>query len=441
MKVDIKRLCQWLVVLMTFSIAQAVNAQGLIRDAEIENYLNQITAPVLEQAGLSKGSVDILLIDDPRINAFVTNGETIFINYGLVLHLKTAAQLQAVLAHEIAHIISGHFSQRIVSLANTRTNANLSIILGLAAAVAGNPAAGVGVAIGTLSSAQRHFFANTRDQEASADRTSLRLLADAGIDPHAAVEVLEILDGQDIFTAQEIDPYMVTHPLTDARRAAISALAPKLSVASAPLGRADALYTRMRAKIIGFTRNPKAALVAYPISDKAATARYARAIAYHRLPDRDAALREINTLTQDYPDDPYYQELKGQILLELGRAELAVQAYRDALERLPEESQIQAALGAALIGAHRYDEALEVLENAYKEDKMNARLLRSLGLVYGKKKQHGLAAVMNAEYYALLGDFDTARIHATRAQRLLKRGSTGWLQADDILLAIPKPKG
>ena len=136
------------------------------------------------------------------------------------------------------------------------------------------------------------------------------------------------------------------------------------------------------------------------------------------------------------PDDPYYHELRGQILYEARRYGNAVAAYAQAVELAPREPLIMAAYGRALLAlesAASNSQALEVLSRARARDPFNPRLLRDLALAHARLGQNGLASAATAERYALIGRFEDARIHATRASGLLPQGSPGWLRAQDVL--------
>lgn len=413
-------------------------AQGLIRDAEIERSLKLIAEPLLNQAGLPVNSTKILIVNDPKMNAFVTNGRTIFINYGLILKLDTVEQLQAVIAHEIAHITGGHYGQRVAQIANSRSAAGLGLLLSAAAAVAGAPEAAVGLAAGSRSSSTRHFFANTRDQEAAADRVGLRLMASAGIRPSAAIEVLEHFKDQDLRNEQQRDPYAITHPLTSVRIKAAMENIKRLPKGAAPSDEAVYWYARMQSKFLGFTGNPKFVLQSLSKSEQSEAAIYARAIAYHKNAQTQNALRDMDRLLDLRPDDAYYVELKGQILLEANQASAAIPYYKRAAEILPDEALITAGLGRAYLSTNQPKEALPLLQRAYRTDQRNAGLLRDLGRTYGLLGQDGLASVAYSERAAMLGDIESALLHARRAQNLLRQGTTGWLRAEDIIVAFGK---
>ena len=151
-------------------------AIGLLRDPDIENGLRELAFPILRAAGLSPNRVKILLVNDSGFNAFVVDHRTIFLNYGLILKVPRADVLQAVIAHEAAHIANGHIQRRISNLEGARTASTLGLALALIAAAAGGGEAAGGIAAGTQSSAIRSFLAHTRAEESSADRSAASYL-------------------------------------------------------------------------------------------------------------------------------------------------------------------------------------------------------------------------------------------------------------------------
>ncbi len=418
-------------------LPQFATAQGLIRDTEIEHTLNRIARPLLQKAGLPE-STEIFIVNSPALNAFVAPGNDIFLNYGLIKKLPTVEMLQAVMAHEIGHITGGHIIQRSLQIASTRTAAGVGILLSLATALAGAPGAGVGLAIGSTSAAERSILTNTRRQETSADQSGVKYLAQAGIDPNAAIEVLKIFQGQDLLTAHKRDPYTLTHPLSQARIQTLKTLVETHAHGLDTTRDADIdyRYGRMRAKFDGFTTAPQQALRRLDAGDTSEVATLTRAIAYHRLPDTDRAMAEITRLLRLRPNDGYYHELHGQILLENGDASGAIAAYRKAVAIYPDAPLILAGLGRALLAGNSVagnTRALAILERAYGKDPHDSRMLRDLSLAYARADKIGEAAFIAAERAALNGDFGQAVVHAKRAQGLLVKGSRVWLRAEEII--------
>jgi predicted Zn-dependent protease len=414
--------------------ATAAEARSLIRDAGIEYALSRLAAPILEAAGMGEDAIDILLINDSSLNAFVANGRTILIHSGLVLKLDRPEELQAVIAHEIAHIANGHITRRAGNMESASAAAGLGIALGIATALAGNSKAGAGIATGAASSAQRRLFTHTRAEEAAADQSGAAYMARAGIDPKAMADVLDVFRGQEALSVGRQDPYTRTHPLSQDRIRALEGLAAAYKGRTGtPDPGAPYWYARVVTKLGAFLRSPGWTLRRVKDRDTGEIATLARAIAYHRLPDTDRALRAADQLLALRPGDPFYHELKGQILLESRRPREAAASYRRASELAPREALILAGLGRALLASDEPRAALDTLERARARDPRDPRMLRDMAVAYAQTGNNGMASTVTAERYAILGRFEDAKLHATRASGLLPRGSSGWLRAQDVL--------
>lgn len=413
-------------------------AAGLLRDADIEHGLGLLAAPVLVAAELSPRRVKVMVVDDPSLNAFVLDNSTIYLHAGMILKAQNAAMLQAVIAHEAAHISNGHVSRRMHDVAGARTAAGLGMALAMVAVAAGGGDAAGGIALGVTSSALRGFLAHTRAEEAAADRSASAYLLAAGVDPRGMVALHELFRGQEMLSVDRQDPYMQSHPLTSDRiRVAADFVA---AHPAAPVADAEDEYwfDRAQGKLSAFLRAPKWTLLRMA-EDRHADVRLMReAVARHRQADLAGALAAIDAALALRPDDPYYLDLKGQILVENRRFDAAVATYARAVDLAPREPLIQADLGHALLAAGRPKQAIAALETARSNDFRNPRALRDMALAYAATGQTGLAALSTAERYALDGNLADAGPHARRAVALLPRGSAAWQRAQDVLIASDK---
>lgn len=415
---------------LALSATQALS-QGLIRDAEVEFALNQVARPIFAQAGLP-ASTKIYIVNDTAMNAFVASSRAIFMTSGLLMRLQTADQVQAVIAHEAAHIVNGHLTRRPAAIRSARTAANLGLILAAAATVAGGGRAGFGVLAGTASAAQRSLFAHTRAEEASADQSGLRFMAAAGTDPQAAREVLELFRGQEVLSPERQDAYAQTHPLTRDRIRAVEGFAAAVAPRPSDRSAVDYWYARANGKLTAFLRAPGWTLRRVGRdTDEVSVLR--RAIAHHREPDLRRALALVDSLIAARPNDPYYHELRGQFLLESGQPAAAASSYDRAVRLAPRAPLIRAGLGRALLAADRTADAVAVLERARADDAFDPRMLRDLAVGQARLGNTGLASIATAERFAVTGRLEDATIHAKRAIQLLPRGSSGWLRAQDII--------
>lgn len=412
-------------------------ALTFIRDAEIEHTLARLTAPVFKGAGISQNSVNIYIVRDQSLNAFVAGGANIFLFTGLLDRIKTPEGLISVVAHETGHITGNHLARRKIVSENLAGPAMIASILAAAgAAAAGSAGGAVGAYSIGQSTAQRAILAYSRGEEASADQAAITYLEKGGIDPSGMLEVLNLLRGQEFFSTQRQDPYLRTHPLSTDRYSFVSERVAKSPVKGRKVS--DELrywHDRMRAKLSAFLDPPD--LVLQRVKEDAdEIATLSRAVAYHLQPDRAKSMAEVDKLLQMRPNDPYYLELAGQFLLEVGRADEAAQKYGEALALAPHETLIASGYGRALLATGdpaNEKKALQVLERAAAADPADTSMRRALAQAYATDGQPAMASLVTAERYALGGSMQEAARFASRALSGLPEGGSAWLRAQDII--------
>ncbi|NOE16804.1 M48 family metalloprotease [Ruegeria atlantica] len=414
------------------------HGQSLIRDPDIERGLRELAFPVLRAAGLNTNRVQILVVNDNTFNAFVIDYNAIYLNYGLILTVESPEMLQAVIAHEAAHIANGHLARRAENLKAARRNAGIGTALALLAAAAGGGEAAIGIAAGTQGAAIRSFLGHTRAEEASADRSAASYLRWAQISPSGMVELHRKFAGQELLSVANQDPYMRSHPTSRERLRAAEAFLDEFGDKAVPNANADYWFARVKGKLSAFLRSPSWTLRRAK-EETAQDIRLMReASAHHQNRDLDRARRAIDEALALRPNDPYYYDLKGQILLENRQIGAAVEAYGNAVEMAPNDALILAGYGRALLAQGQTKQALSVLEKARARDYRNARLLQDLGVAYAQVGNDGMASTVTAERYALQGRLKDAGIHAKRAVARLPEGSPGWQRAQDVLIAAER---
>lgn len=413
------------------------SARAGIRDAEIERILRSYSDPIFKAGGLDPKAVKFYIINDPSLNAFVAGGQNVFMHTGMIMTLDTPNELKGVIAHETGHITGGHLARGPEAFAKAEIPMLIGMLAGIAAIAAGVPDLGLGLLIGSQSFAVREVLAYSRTQEAAADQAGAKFMNATGQSPEGIAKVFDRFADQEALSGYRQDPFIRSHPLSRDRVANLRGLVEESPFKDKKDSPADlAAYELMRAKLRGFIETPEVVLRRYPMSDKSAAARYARAAAFFRSAQLDRALPEIDSLIAEKPTYPYYWELKGQILLESSRAKEAVAPYRRAVELAPDEPLIRASLGAALIATEDkavLAEAKRNLKAALKDEPDNGMAWFYLAMVHADAGEEGLAALATAERYFTLRGYPQAVNFAQRAVSKLKEGTNDWQRANDIL--------
>jgi predicted Zn-dependent protease len=415
------------------AIADPAAAQSFIRDTEIEADIRVMVAPIWKAAGLEPSALHIYLIEDKQLNSFVAGGQNEFINTGLIMRAATPNQLLGVLAHETGHIAGGHLSRSQEAMRNASIEGIIATVLGAAAAVVGRNGAAL---LGAQGVAERAFMQYSVAQEASADQAALKFLDRAGLSSRGLLQFFQILQGEELLTGASQDPYLRTHPLTAQRLEYVRNHVDRSRFSDVPDSPANIeMLKRIKVKLGAFLSPPSSTLTTYPEKDQSDLARYARAIAYYRMPKLDKALPIIDGLIRDFPKDPYFRELKGQMLFENGRIADAVQPYEEAVRLAPEAPLLRISLAQTYIESNdpkMNKRAIAYLNDALRSEDKETNGWHLLATAYGRDNQMGMAALALAEEGLSAGKKKDATQQSSRAKALLLKNSAAYSRAEEI---------
>ena len=150
-------------LLLFFLLLTTSKASGFIRDSEIENLIKEIVSPIADAADQNKEKLQIYIINDKKINAFVTPGQKIFIFTGLITNSDNSNALEGVIAHELGHITGRHHVKIYERLKKARTVTLVGAILGGAASIlTRDPNAAAAIAGGAQSTASSSLLSFSR---------------------------------------------------------------------------------------------------------------------------------------------------------------------------------------------------------------------------------------------------------------------------------------
>ncbi|WP_067732693.1 M48 family metalloprotease [Novosphingobium naphthalenivorans] len=423
--------------LLGWSAAPAA-AQSILRDAETEALLHDMATPLIKAAGLDPANVDIVLVNDSSVNAFVAGGQAVYVNAGLINEADTAAEVQGVIAHELGHVTGGHAVLNQGAKSATSVSL-LSLLLGAAAAAAGGGEAAMGVIMAGQQAALGKYLAYSRSQEASADAAGAKYLSAAGISGRGSVEFFEKLQNLEYrygYSQRDQNQFYSTHPLTSDRIATLQDTYEHDPAWNKPDDASlQKRFVRMKAKLYGYLAEPRDVFRKYPLTDNSVPAHYARAYAYNRESKLDDARAETEALIAIDPDDPYFLELQGQILLESGQPGEALVPLRRATQMTGNQPLIATLFGHALMATEdpaNYKEAERVLRAAVVRDRENPFAWYQLGTIYAANGDMPRARLASAEQQVLSSNMNEALISAQAAEAGLATGSPDWLRAQDI---------
>lgn len=418
---------------------QPAAAQSILRDAETEALLADMSRELILAAGLLPSNVNVVVLNDPSINAFVAGTQDVYIHSGLIEAADNANEVQGVIAHELGHIALGHSITRSESASKAGNITILSLLLGLAAVAAGAGEAGLGIIGAGQQAALGNFLAHTRGEESGADVAGAKYLSKAGLTGKGSLAFFKKLQNLEFRLAiPQEDSYNRSHPLSGERITLLQEIYENDPAYNTPLDPAlEARFQRVKAKLVGYVSEPAVTLRDYPESDQSVPARYARAYAWHKSAYPEKALAEVRSLLAESPDDPYFLEIYGQILLESGRPKEAIAPLQKAVASTNAQSLIAGVYGHALIASEdpaNLPEAERVLKAAVARDAQNPFAWYQLGVVYADRGDTARAALASAERYVLQGNAPLALQSAEQAMTSLPQGSADWIRAQDIAI-------
>lgn len=417
---------------------------AIVRDAEIEGLLKEYALPILKAAGLSQRGVQIIIVNDPGFNAFV-DGRRIFINTGALMTAETPNEIIGVLAHEAGHLAGGHQQRLREQVARARTMAIVGGLLGAGAIAAGSIAgnrgsanAGGAIISAAPGLAMRGLLSYRRSEEMNADQAAARYLAATGQSVKGMLTTFERFSRSMSLAGVQVDQYTISHPLPQERIALLQELAQKNPNFDKP--DSPKLLQRhqlMRAKIAAYTGGPGAVARLFNRDRTSLAARYGDAIATDLGGNSRAALKKMDELIKAEPNNAYFHEFRGEVLLNLGKAADAAAAFGKAAKLDKTRSGlIRARQAVALVATgdrKQASAAIDELKAAIEADPDNLDAYQTLSQAYGVTGDIGNAELAMANGHFRAGNVREAKVFAARAAGKLVPGSPSAKRANDIL--------
>jgi predicted Zn-dependent protease len=344
------------------------------------------------------------------------------------------------MAHETGHMAGGDLSRGSNAMEKATIPMLISMVAGIAAMIAGAGAGGFAIMAAGQDIAMSQYMAFSRTQEATADQRGMKYLTATHQSSRGMLSAFERLANSEAMT--EHGAFATDHPASRDRVLALQALAeasPYKDVKDSPEAQHE--FGMIQAKLRGFIMPVDSVLQYYPATDQSEEARYARAMAYFRKPDRDKALAEITSLLKEEPNNPYFYETLGQIYVAMAQPRKGIGPYQKAVDLLPNEPLLRVALAGAQLATDDPSLAKPALANlkvALQQQDDDPYTWWQAAQAYGELNDEPMAQLATAEQHFAVGDMYGAARFATLAEAKLKQGTPEWQRANDIM-AVSKP--
>jgi len=179
----------------------------LSTDAQINGYVRDLGQRIVAETPMANLDWRFHVVADDAVNAFNAPGGLVYVNTGLIGAAENAAELSAVIAHEVGHGVARHGTQRLSQQYGVAILAGLILgeDPGLLAEIAASIAAAGAIA------------RSSREDELEADELGLHFTAGAGYHPEGLITFFERLLDMRERNPGRVERFFASHPATEER--------------------------------------------------------------------------------------------------------------------------------------------------------------------------------------------------------------------------------
>lgn len=395
-----------------------------VDDPLLFDYLENLIYQLVTHSQLEDRRIELVVVENPTINAFAVPGGVIGVHNGLLLWAQTEDELATVLAHEIAHLSQRHFS-RGVEFQQRQQPLTLAAMLAsfVLLATAGGDA-GMAALSATQAAAQQSALRYSRGNEQEADRIGMQTLVAAGMDPHAAPAMFErMLKATRYSGGENVPEFLRSHPLSENRIADTRNRARQYPKEIRPQ---SLPFQLMRARVgVSLADTPEEAVQQFqgeldgtPRSREAAT--YGLVLALTAAGRGEEARARLAPLWEQDPDRLEYILADAEIDIALNKPGAAVKKLAAELAVIPGNHPLTMAYARALMNYRQPHIAEEVLVVQSKRRPNDPGLWYLLAEVQGLSGNIAGLHQSRAEFFLLRGNLDEARKQLEYASKLTR---------------------
>ncbi len=418
-------------ILMCVFVSFKSFAINIVYDVQTLDFLHKLSSPILKAANLPANSLTIYLNDSPDINAFVTGGQNMFVNTGLISKADNYDEVAGVVAHEIGHIKNGHLVAMQASVSRQQIPLLVGMLTGVAAAIF-SPEAGILLATSSTQVATGNILANSRAHENEADLSSLEYIEKSGYSTKGMYNFMhKLYQQQGVKQIGFENAWSLTHPLSYNRMQLFERNIQRNSISLNSNKELKDDFLLVKAKLNGFALNKTQLQSYYKDNLNSKYFLYALSISEFRHKNFEAGFKAIEDALK-LDNSIYMQETKASFLIDLQRFSEAEEIYKEVLKQ-NQNFYYYYILSYTQYNSEKYTESLNNINIALKLFRNSPALWNQKVLIQYKLGNKALAELANAEKLLLLGDYRASLSTAERVKRYLDKNSSYYLDANYII--------
>jgi len=389
----------------------------LYEDPIVVAYLEDLLWDVAQYSQLTDHRLELVVLDNPTLNAFAVPGGIVGVHTGLVEAAKSEDELASVVAHELAHLSQRHYAAQIDQQRRNQPFL-LAAMLGSLLIAAADGQGGTAALSSTIAANQASMLAFSRQNEREADYIGMQTLTAAGFDPAAMPKMFSRLQANARFGSKPPE-FLLTHPVTESRIADSLNRAANLPT---PEPRPDAIdFELVQARIIANYAQDADKLLISLASERDKhdndTLRYATLMTAIKANKYDLAAEAVSAMSANFK-----QKLPVRLALaelniarkQYGKAKLELRAV---LKLFPNNYPTNAIYAELLLHQGQNSHAIAVYKKLAEQRPNDPNIWYNLAEVHGLAGNTLDVHIARVEYFMLTGNLDLALRQLKFAQR------------------------
>ena len=400
-------------------------ALPISQDPFIETYLQGLLQTLVTFSDLPNKKLELLVLDNPQLNAFAAPGGIVGVNTGIFLSAENEHQLASILAHELAHLSQRHYARRVQQGKKSFAVTLAGVIASLMLASAGEGDAAMAGILLSQSATRDSSLKFSREMEKEADRIGLRTLIQANFDPQGMPSMFEEMLKQTRYRTH-IPDFLLSHPVTESRISDTASRVQKLPRKYYPQNED---YQLIRARVmLRHEENPQNSVKRFKTELESPnkriseiTASYGYTLSLIAIKQFDEARKALAQLKAIVKNPVIHALTEADIAAGELDFDTAIDVLKTALRSNPNNHALNVRYAEILMRAGKYRDCEVVLLAHSQRFPNNAYVWYLLAEVHGLAGHILEVHKARAEYFMLKGVYSKAEIQLRNALKLIDK--------------------